>query len=53
MHTRFLHVTLLAASLAALSGCGQHDKTTTTGDAAPAPADGMADSATTARRSRR
>ena len=48
MHTRFLHVTLLAASLAALSGCGQHDKTTTTGDATPAPADSMADSATTA-----
>lgn len=48
MTTRLLHLSLLAASLAVLTACGQHDKTAATGDATPAPADGMADSATTA-----
>lgn len=48
MTTRFLHVSLLAASLAALAACGQHDKTAASANAAAAPSDGMADSATTA-----
>lgn len=46
MKTRIPHALLLAAGLATLVGCGQHDQTAAASGAAPSA--GMADSATTA-----
>ena len=48
MKTRLLRSLMLAATVAAIAACGQHDRTTGADGAAVTPADGMADSATTA-----